>query len=188
MTLAPIPIVAAHLPDPQLPAQARGTRPGRGCLSSSGLSRPARWWPTAAAATARTSRHATRAASASALTSRPSWCLLPHPPPPPPSKPAPPQAAADSVTLATRCPWQVRICKRRGQEVLAGDATALPYRSASFDAAISIAVLHHLSTRARRLQVPTTAPTSNTARLDTHQRSRARWEMQSGAIAALWLA
>eukprot|EP01051_Picozoa_sp_SAG22_P013053 SAG22_NODE_1420_length_4465_cov_7.857994_3_plen_344_part_00 len=47
----------------------------------------------------------------------------------------------------------VRICARRGREALAGDATNLPYRDGCFDAALSIAVLHHLSTRARRVQL-----------------------------------
>eukprot|EP01048_Picozoa_sp_COSAG05_P035128 COSAG05_NODE_15081_length_379_cov_0.550000_1_plen_67_part_10 len=33
---------------------------------------------------------------------------------------------------------------------MAGDSTRLPYRDRLFDAALSIAVLHHISTEARR--------------------------------------
>lgn len=44
----------------------------------------------------------------------------------------------------------VSICSERGNEVLVADTLRLPYRNGSFDAAISIAVLHHLSTEERR--------------------------------------
>ncbi|KAI5078156.1 hypothetical protein GOP47_0007980 [Adiantum capillus-veneris] len=44
----------------------------------------------------------------------------------------------------------VSICSERGNEVLVADTLCLPYRNESFDAAISIAVLHHLSTEERR--------------------------------------
>ncbi|KAI7739652.1 hypothetical protein M8C21_010779 [Ambrosia artemisiifolia] len=44
----------------------------------------------------------------------------------------------------------VQICKDKGHEVLVADAVNLPYRSGYGDAAISIAVLHHLSTEGRR--------------------------------------
>lgn len=44
----------------------------------------------------------------------------------------------------------VSICSERGNEVLVADTLRLPYRTGSFDAAISIAVLHHLSTEERR--------------------------------------
>ncbi|KAH7294875.1 hypothetical protein KP509_27G022800 [Ceratopteris richardii] len=44
----------------------------------------------------------------------------------------------------------ISICSQRGHEVLVADALCLPYRTESFDAAISIAVLHHLSTEERR--------------------------------------
>ena len=44
----------------------------------------------------------------------------------------------------------VRICQHRGLESLAADALALPYRSGCFDACLSIAVLHHISTVPRR--------------------------------------
>lgn len=44
----------------------------------------------------------------------------------------------------------VGICAERGHEVLVADALNLPYRSGFGDAAISIAVLHHLSTEERR--------------------------------------
>ena len=44
----------------------------------------------------------------------------------------------------------LKICANRGYEVLAANALELPYRSESFDAAICIAVLHHISTKARR--------------------------------------
>ncbi|MQM11298.1 hypothetical protein Taro_044206 [Colocasia esculenta] len=42
------------------------------------------------------------------------------------------------------------ICAGRGHEVVVADAVNLPYRSGFGDAAISIAVLHHLSTESRR--------------------------------------
>lgn len=44
----------------------------------------------------------------------------------------------------------IQICSDRGHEVLVADAVNLPYRSGYGDAAISIAVLHHLSTEHRR--------------------------------------
>ena len=47
-------------------------------------------------------------------------------------------------------PSLIDICAGRGHEVLVADAVNLPYRSNFGDAAISIAVLHHLSTESRR--------------------------------------
>lgn len=44
----------------------------------------------------------------------------------------------------------IQICSDRGHEVFVADAVNLPYRSSYADAAISIAVLHHLSTESRR--------------------------------------
>ncbi|KAL3572613.1 hypothetical protein D5086_026517 [Populus alba] len=44
----------------------------------------------------------------------------------------------------------IKICADRGHEVLVADAVNLPYRTGFGDAAISIAVLHHLSTENRR--------------------------------------
>jgi alkylated DNA repair protein alkB family protein 8 len=44
-----------------------------------------------------------------------------------------------------------RACAARGAAVVAGDAVRLPLASARFDAALLVAVLHHLSTPARRL-------------------------------------
>ncbi|CAH8303701.1 unnamed protein product [Eruca vesicaria subsp. sativa] len=44
----------------------------------------------------------------------------------------------------------IKICSDKGQEVLVADAVNLPYREGFGDAAISIAVLHHLSTENRR--------------------------------------
>ncbi|XAR48594.1 tRNA (carboxymethyluridine(34)-5-O)-methyltransferase [Bertholletia excelsa] len=44
----------------------------------------------------------------------------------------------------------INICADRGHEVMVSDAVNLPYRSGYGDAAISIAVLHHLSTESRR--------------------------------------
>lgn len=44
----------------------------------------------------------------------------------------------------------IGICADRGHEVLVADAVNLPYRTGYGDAAISIAVLHHLSTEDRR--------------------------------------
>ncbi|KAK9127064.1 hypothetical protein Syun_015861 [Stephania yunnanensis] len=47
-------------------------------------------------------------------------------------------------------PSLISICAGRGHEVLVADAVNLPYRTGFVDAAISIAVLHHLSTENRR--------------------------------------
>ncbi|PIN08938.1 putative methyltransferase [Handroanthus impetiginosus] len=44
----------------------------------------------------------------------------------------------------------INICLDKGHEVLVADAVNLPYRTGYGDAAISIAVLHHLSTESRR--------------------------------------
>ncbi|GFZ02047.1 S-adenosyl-L-methionine-dependent methyltransferases superfamily protein [Actinidia rufa] len=44
----------------------------------------------------------------------------------------------------------INICADRGHEVVVADAVNLPYRGGYGDAAISIAVLHHLSTESRR--------------------------------------
>lgn len=44
----------------------------------------------------------------------------------------------------------INICSDKGQEVLVADAVNLPYRTGYGDAAISIAVLHHLSSESRR--------------------------------------
>ncbi|CAK9174246.1 unnamed protein product [Ilex paraguariensis] len=44
----------------------------------------------------------------------------------------------------------INICADRGHEVVVADAVNLPYRTGYGDAAISIAVLHHLSTECRR--------------------------------------
>ena len=47
-------------------------------------------------------------------------------------------------------PSLIKICADREHEVLVADAVNLPYRTGFGDAAISIAVLHHLSTENRR--------------------------------------
>ncbi|XP_057766087.1 tRNA (carboxymethyluridine(34)-5-O)-methyltransferase [Salvia miltiorrhiza] len=44
----------------------------------------------------------------------------------------------------------INICSDRGHEVLVADALNLPFRTGYGDAAISIAVLHHLSSESRR--------------------------------------
>ncbi|KAK8576132.1 hypothetical protein V6N13_090611 [Hibiscus sabdariffa] len=49
-------------------------------------------------------------------------------------------------------PSLIKICADKGHEVLVADAVNLPYRTNFGDAAISIAVLHHLSTENRRKQ------------------------------------
>ena len=46
----------------------------------------------------------------------------------------------------------VAICRSRGFEAMVCDTMRVPYRSAAFDAAISIAVIHHLSTEEHRLR------------------------------------
>lgn len=49
-----------------------------------------------------------------------------------------------------RCEELLAICREHGQEVSLVDGLFLPFRSACFDAVISIAVVHHLSTNALR--------------------------------------
>lgn len=46
----------------------------------------------------------------------------------------------------------IELCRERGNEVFVCDNMAVPLRSNAFDAAISIAVLHHFSTPERRLR------------------------------------
>ena len=46
----------------------------------------------------------------------------------------------------------IQICGQRNFNALVCDGLLLPYRSNSYDAAISIAVFHHISTEARRLR------------------------------------
>lgn len=46
----------------------------------------------------------------------------------------------------------ISICRDRGHEAMVCDTMRLPYRSDAFDAAISIAVIHHLSTEEHRLR------------------------------------
>ena len=53
------------------------------------------------------------------------------------------------------CDFSIRlvgICRERGEEALAADNLHLPYRSGCFHAVLSIAVLHHISTEARRVR------------------------------------
>ena len=49
------------------------------------------------------------------------------------------------------CPELVSIARIHGHEVAVSDCLNLPYRTGVFDAAICIAVVHHLSTKERRL-------------------------------------
>jgi alkylated DNA repair protein alkB family protein 8 len=49
-------------------------------------------------------------------------------------------------------PPLVEICTQQGHEALVADALHLPYRTGFCDAAISIAVLHHLSNEGRRVR------------------------------------
>ena len=51
----------------------------------------------------------------------------------------------------------VEICARNGLEVLTADALLLPYRAGAFDAVLSVAVLHHISSAGRRLRLVTEA-------------------------------
>lgn len=50
------------------------------------------------------------------------------------------------------CRELVDIAAGRGHEVAVADCLNLPYRANVFDAVISIAVVHHLSSQARRVQ------------------------------------
>jgi SAM-dependent methyltransferase len=51
-----------------------------------------------------------------------------------------------------KTPPLVEICTQQGHEALVADALHLPYRTGFCDAAISIAVLHHLSNEGRRVR------------------------------------
>lgn len=44
----------------------------------------------------------------------------------------------------------LEVCVKRGHDVVRANALRLPYRPAAFDAAVSIAVLHHISSPSRR--------------------------------------
>lgn len=50
------------------------------------------------------------------------------------------------------CPELVSIAGSRGHQVTVADTLNLPFRTNSFDAVISIAVIHHLSSQPRRQQ------------------------------------
>ncbi|GMF32657.1 unnamed protein product [Phytophthora fragariaefolia] len=60
-------------------------------------------------------------------------------------------AAESFVVGGDRSSRLVQICRDRGLEAMVCDALAVPLRSNSCDAALSIAVLHHLSTLGHRL-------------------------------------
>jgi SAM-dependent methyltransferase len=47
----------------------------------------------------------------------------------------------------------LKICRGLGHEVHSADALALPYRDGAFDALLSIAVLHHISSEDRRMRL-----------------------------------
>ncbi|TYZ61643.1 hypothetical protein PybrP1_001690 [[Pythium] brassicae (nom. inval.)] len=59
--------------------------------------------------------------------------------------------AESAVIGGDRSASLAAICKQNGQNVMVCDAMLVPIRSASCDAALSIAVLHHLSTQHHRL-------------------------------------
>lgn len=56
----------------------------------------------------------------------------------------------DHFTGCDICPEFVELCKKRGLNAVVSDATKLPFSDEEFDSAISIAVIHHLSTKERR--------------------------------------
>lgn len=58
---------------------------------------------------------------------------------------------SSSIIGSDICPELVSIARTRGHEVAVFDCLNLPYRNGMFDAAICIAVVHHLSTEERRL-------------------------------------
>lgn len=51
-----------------------------------------------------------------------------------------------------RSTLQASLARQRCQEVLLGDNLRLPFRSNAFDAALSIEVLHHFTTKKRRIE------------------------------------
>eukprot|EP00037_Helgoeca_nana_P006629 m.60952 g.60952 ORF g.60952 m.60952 type:complete len:621 (-) comp17506_c0_seq1:7-1869(-) len=63
--------------------------------------------------------------------------------------------ACTSVGMGLGCDLShelVKICRARGFEVAVADAMTLPYRDEVFDATLSIAVMHHLSSPLRRIR------------------------------------
>eukprot|EP00038_Savillea_parva_P009126 m.181433 g.181433 ORF g.181433 m.181433 type:complete len:711 (+) comp15256_c0_seq1:102-2234(+) len=63
--------------------------------------------------------------------------------------------ACNAVGMGIGCDLSealVRICRDRGFEVATADAMVLPYRNETFDATLSIAVMHHLSSPLRRVR------------------------------------
>ena len=63
--------------------------------------------------------------------------------------------ACDEVGFGVGCDISsslIQICRQRGFEVAVADAMILPYKTDAFDAALSIAVMHHLSTVPRRVR------------------------------------
>lgn len=53
---------------------------------------------------------------------------------------------------AERSSLQASLARERCQEVLLGENLRLPFRSNAFDAALSIEVLHHFTTKQRRIE------------------------------------
>eukprot|EP00727_Mastigamoeba_balamuthi_P010508 m51a1_g608 putative methyltransferase domain containing protein (228) ;mRNA; f:88208-88891 len=65
----------------------------------------------------------------------------------------PSSAASASLSVGfERCAALAGICCRRGFECCVSDNACLPVRSGAFDAVVSVAVLHHFSTRKRRVR------------------------------------
>ncbi|XP_064482338.1 uncharacterized protein LOC135395069 [Ornithodoros turicata] len=62
------------------------------------------------------------------------------------------EAGGTGCTGCDRCPTLAAAAAARGHEVLLCDVLSLPYRDESVDAALSIAVIHHLASTERRVQ------------------------------------
>jgi tRNA (uracil-5-)-methyltransferase TRM9 len=57
----------------------------------------------------------------------------------------------DNFIGCDNCKNFINICKKRNLNVILSCATKLPFKSNNFDATLSVAVLHHLSTSERRM-------------------------------------
>ena len=57
-----------------------------------------------------------------------------------------------NFTGCDNCKNFIKICKKRNLDVILSCATDLPFKTNYFDATISVAVIHHLSTSERRIK------------------------------------
>ncbi|CAI5458797.1 unnamed protein product [Closterium sp. Yama58-4] len=105
--------------------------------------------PPAASVSASSSLSACASSSAFPSSSSTPSSSTSSPPSSSPSSAAPPRPPAVLIGCDIS-PSLVSICTQRGFEAFVADTLSLPLASSRFDAAISVAVLHHLSSESRR--------------------------------------